>query len=51
MEPSFLLGFLDSSIESLKASKEYELNGIIARLELIERLEAKKTQIAVSAKV
>lgn len=50
VEPSFLLGFLDSSIESLKLSKENEINGIIARLELIERLDAKKTQIAFSAK-
>lgn len=50
VEPSFLLGFLDSSIESLKISKEIEINGIIARLELIERLEAKKTQITFSAK-
>lgn len=50
VEPSFLLGFLDSSIESLKISKETEINGIIARLELIERLEAKKTQITFSAK-
>lgn len=31
-------------------SKENEINGIIARLELIERLDAKKTQIAFSAK-
>lgn len=45
-----MLGFLDSSIESLKISKETEINGIIARLELIERLEEKKTQITLSAK-
>lgn len=51
MEPSFLLGFLDSSIESLKASKDEEINGIISRIELIERLEAKKIQITISAKV
>lgn len=51
VEPSFLLGFLDSSIESLKLSKEEELNGIIGRLELIDKLEIKKKQIALSVKV
>lgn len=51
MKPTFLLGFLESVLEFLKLSKEEDINGIITRTELIERLEAKKTQVKLSAKV
>lgn len=51
MKPTFLLSFLESVLEFLKLSKEEDINGIITRTELIERLEAKKTQVKLSAKV
>lgn len=51
VKPTFLLGFLESVLEFLKLSKEEDINGIITRTELIERLEAKKTQVKLSAKV
>ncbi|KAJ6638766.1 NCK-interacting protein with SH3 domain [Pseudolycoriella hygida] len=50
VKPSFLLGFLETVLEFLKLSKDEDINGIITRTELIERLEAKKTQVKLSAK-
>ncbi|XP_037027751.1 NCK-interacting protein with SH3 domain [Bradysia coprophila] len=50
VKPTFLLGFLESVLEFLKLSKDEDINGIITRTELIERLEAKKTQVKLSAK-
>lgn len=46
-----MFGFLDSSIESLELLKEEDVNGIISRVELIEKLRVKKAQAAISAKV
>ncbi|XP_053679074.1 uncharacterized protein LOC128729901, partial [Anopheles nili] len=40
--PSFFNGFLETSIESLRLSVEKEVNGIIGREELINRLMEKK---------
>lgn len=51
VKPIFLLGFLESVLQFLKLSKDEDINGIITRTELIERLEAKKTQVKLSAKV
>lgn len=45
MEPDFLIGFLDSCIESLKLSKEDDINGIITRNELIEKLQERKRNV------
>ncbi|XP_055841510.1 NCK-interacting protein with SH3 domain [Episyrphus balteatus] len=45
VEPDFLIGFLNSSIESLELSKDTEINGIIAKEELLDRLREKKTAI------
>uniref|UniRef100_A0A182N0W8 SH3 domain-containing protein n=1 Tax=Anopheles dirus TaxID=7168 RepID=A0A182N0W8_9DIPT len=42
VNPLFLNGFLESSIESLRLSTEKEINGIIGRDELISRLVEKK---------
>lgn len=42
MEPEFLLGFLDSSIETLELSKESDVNGIMSKVELMERLRERK---------
>uniref|UniRef100_A0A182P168 SH3 domain-containing protein n=1 Tax=Anopheles epiroticus TaxID=199890 RepID=A0A182P168_9DIPT len=42
VNPLFLNGFLESSIESLRLSTEKEINGIIGREELISRLVEKK---------
>ncbi|GAB0095188.1 NCK-interacting protein with SH3 domain [Sergentomyia squamirostris] len=44
VKPEFLVGFLDSSIESLKLSSDDEVNGIINRIELIGKLEERKKQ-------
>lgn len=51
VEPGFLLGFLESSIASLERSTDEDVNGIISRVELIERLRVKRTQASVSAKI
>lgn len=51
VEPGFMFGFLDSSIESLDRLKEEDVNGIISRVELIEKLRVKKAQASISAKV
>lgn len=51
VEPGFMFGFLDSSIESLELLKEEDVNGIISRVELIEKLRVKKAQATISAKV
>lgn len=51
VEPGFLLGFLESSIASLERSTDEDVNGIISRVELIERLRIKRTQASVSAKI
>lgn len=42
MEPEFLLGFLESSIESLGLTKESDVNGIMSKVELLERLSERK---------
>ncbi|XP_067641873.1 NCK-interacting protein with SH3 domain isoform X2 [Eurosta solidaginis] len=42
VEPDFLISFLNSSIESLQKSKETEINGIMPKEELLERLREKK---------
>ncbi|XP_037937388.1 NCK-interacting protein with SH3 domain [Teleopsis dalmanni] len=42
VEPDFLISFLNSSIESLEKSKEAEVNGIMPKEELLERLREKK---------
>ncbi|XP_061389219.1 NCK-interacting protein with SH3 domain [Musca vetustissima] len=42
VEPDFLISFLNSSIESLELSKETEINGIMPKEELLERLREKK---------
>ncbi|CAD7090219.1 unnamed protein product [Hermetia illucens] len=45
VEPKFLVSFLDSSIESLKQSKDTDINGIISKEELIQRLIERKDLI------
>ncbi|XP_035900188.1 NCK-interacting protein with SH3 domain [Anopheles stephensi] len=45
VNPLFLNGFLESSIESLRLSTEKEINGIIGREELISRLVEKKRML------
>lgn len=50
MEPDFLIGFLDSSIESLKLSKDDEINGVMARDELIEKLVERKRNVEYTLK-
>uniref|UniRef100_A0A2M4ARI4 Putative coeffector of mdia rho gtpase regulates actin polymerization and cell adhesion turnover n=1 Tax=Anopheles triannulatus TaxID=58253 RepID=A0A2M4ARI4_9DIPT len=45
VNPNFLNGFLESSIESLRLSTDKEINGIIGRDELISRLLQKKQQL------
>lgn len=50
MEPDFLIGFLDSCIESLKLSKEEDINGIITRNELIEKLQERKRNVELTLK-
>ncbi|XP_058821759.1 NCK-interacting protein with SH3 domain [Topomyia yanbarensis] len=45
VDPNFLNGFLESSIESLRMSTEKEINGIINRDELIDRLVEKQNKI------
>ncbi|XP_055712656.1 NCK-interacting protein with SH3 domain [Phlebotomus papatasi] len=50
VEPEFMIGFLDSSIESLKLSTDEEVNGIINRLELIQRLEERKKRAHLAIK-
>ncbi|XP_059615007.1 NCK-interacting protein with SH3 domain [Phlebotomus argentipes] len=50
VEPEFLVGFLDSSIESLKLSTDEEVNGIINRMELIQRLEERKKRAFLALK-
>lgn len=42
VEPEFLMGFLDSSIESLELSKETDVNGIMSKSELLGRLTERK---------
>lgn len=42
VEPDFLISFLNSSIESLEKSTESEINGIMPKEELLERLREKK---------
>uniref|UniRef100_A0A1I8PU14 SH3 domain-containing protein n=2 Tax=Stomoxys calcitrans TaxID=35570 RepID=A0A1I8PU14_STOCA len=42
VEPDFLISFLNSSIESLELSKEAEINGIMPKDELLDRLREKK---------
>lgn len=36
------MGFLDSSIETLELSKESDVNGIMSKAELLERLRERK---------
>lgn len=50
MEPDFLIGFLDSCIESLKLSKEDDVNGIMTRNELIEKLVERKRNVELTLK-
>lgn len=50
MEPDFLIGFLDSCIESLKLSKEEDINGIITRSDLIEKLQERKRNVELTLK-
>lgn len=50
MEPDFLIGFLDSCIESLKLSKEDDVNGIMTRNELIEKLMERKRNVELTLK-
>lgn len=50
MEPDFLIGFLDSCIESLKLSKDEDINGIITRNELIEKLRERKRNVELTLK-
>lgn len=50
VEPDFLIGFLDSCIESLKLSKEDDINGIITRSELIEKLQERKRNVELTLK-
>lgn len=45
VDPNFLNGFLESSIESLRMSTDKEINGIINRDELLDRLVEKKRKI------
>uniref|UniRef100_A0A1B0FCZ5 SPIN90/Ldb17 leucine-rich domain-containing protein n=1 Tax=Glossina morsitans morsitans TaxID=37546 RepID=A0A1B0FCZ5_GLOMM len=45
VEPDFLISFLNSSIESLEKSKETEINGIMPKEELLERLREKKNSM------
>uniref|UniRef100_A0AAG5DX08 SH3 domain-containing protein n=1 Tax=Anopheles atroparvus TaxID=41427 RepID=A0AAG5DX08_ANOAO len=45
VNPNFLNGFLESSIESLRLSTDKEINGIIGREELIGRLVEKKRKL------
>lgn len=46
VEPSFIVGFLESSIESLKLCAENdEINGIIYRDDLIKSLEQRKSHL------
>ncbi|XP_046803014.1 uncharacterized protein LOC124418997 [Lucilia cuprina] len=42
VEPDFLISFLNSSIESLEKCKDNEINGIMPKEELLERLREKK---------
>lgn len=51
VDPNFLNGFLESSIESLRMSTDKEINGIINRDELIDRLVEKKIKIEKILKV
>lgn len=51
VDPNFLNGFLESSIESLRMSTDKEINGIINRDELIDRLVEKKIKIEKMLKV
>lgn len=51
VEPKFLVSFLDSSIESLKQSKDTDINGIISKEELIQRLIERKDLIEESIRV
>lgn len=51
VNPLFLNGFLESSIESLRLSTEKEINGIIGREELISRLVEKKRMLEKMLKV
>lgn len=37
-----MLGFLDSSIETLELSKESDVNGIMSKDELLDRLRERK---------
>lgn len=50
MEPDFLIGFLDSCIESLKLSKEEDINGIMTRNELIGKLQERKRNVELTLK-
>ncbi|XP_055585691.1 NCK-interacting protein with SH3 domain [Uranotaenia lowii] len=45
VDPNFLNGFLESSIESLRLSTDKEINGIIHRDELIDRLLERKRKL------
>ncbi|XP_055629892.1 NCK-interacting protein with SH3 domain [Toxorhynchites rutilus septentrionalis] len=45
VDPNFLNGFLESSIESLRMSTDKEINGIIHRDELMDRLMEKKMRV------
>lgn len=51
VDPNFLNGFLESSVESLRMSTDKEINGIINRDELIDRLVEKKRKIEKMLKV
>ncbi|XP_055682090.1 NCK-interacting protein with SH3 domain [Lutzomyia longipalpis] len=50
VEPEFLISFLDSSIETLKLSTEEEVNGIINRKELIQKLDERKKRAHLAMK-
>lgn len=50
VEPDFLIGFLDSCIESLKLSKEEDINGIITRNDMIEKLQERKRNVELQLK-
>lgn len=42
VEHDFLISFLNSSIESLEKCSELEINGIMSKDELLDRLREKK---------
>jgi len=42
VEHDFLISFLNSSIESLEKCTDHEINGIMSKDELLDRLREKK---------